>query len=187
MIEKILEKFDINTDHALQVRNYAVMIFEAINSVTSEFTGRDLEYLKAAALLHDIGYNIDKKSHHKHSLSLIKNLSIPEYSDYEKLMIANIARYHRNAFPNPEKHADYAALSEKDREKISKLAGMLKIADGLDKPHKNLITGISVKFNDNEIDFFLKTLGFAPKLEMAYEKANLIEFVYNKAVKFICD
>lgn len=187
MIENILEKFDINIDHALQVKSYAMMIFDAINTNTNEFSESDRNYLKSAALLHDIGYSIDKKSHHKHSLSVIKNLDMEEYSTYEKLIIGNIARYHRCALPNVDKHEDYAALNESDRIKVSKLAAILKIADGLDKPHKNLITGISAEFDDLSIVFHLKTMGFVPKVEMAVEKSDLMQQIYNRDVKFSCE
>lgn len=187
MIENIIEKYNINIDHALQVKSYALMLFDAINTLTNEFSEKDKEYLKAAALLHDIGYCVDKKSHHKHSLTLIKQLEIPEYSEYEKLLIGNIARYHRCALPNVEKHEDYAALEENDRIKVSKLAAILKIADGLDKPHKNLILGISADVNEDCIVFHFKTLGFTPKFEMAVEKSDLMKQIYNRDVKFSCE
>lgn len=187
MIENILEQYKINIDHALQVKSYAMMLYEAVKNFDKEFEEKDQEYLKAAALLHDIGYFIDKKSHHKHSLAMIKEMDIPEFDKYEKLIIGNIARYHRSALPSEEKHIEYAELQKIDRVKVSKLAGMLRIADGLDKPHKNLIIGISAENVDNIIIFHLKTMGFIPKLEMAVEKSDLLKQIYNKDVKFICD
>lgn len=187
MIENILDKYGINIDHALQVKSYALMLFDAITIFDEEFNDKDREYLKTAALLHDIGYFIDKKSHHKHSLAMIKELDISEFDDYEKLIIANIARYHRSALPDAEKHCDYATLQEVDRIKVSKLAGMLKIADGLDKPHKNLIIGISAEYTEKSILLHLKTMGFVPKLEMAAEKSDLLKQIYNRDVKFSCE
>ncbi|MFH4146454.1 HD domain-containing protein, partial [Acinetobacter baumannii] len=65
--------------------------------------------LIAAALLHDVGYIVAHESHHKHSLYLIKHAELTGFSEEERNVIANIARYHRGALPK-EKHPEYAAL-----------------------------------------------------------------------------
>ena len=51
----------------------------------------------------------------------------------------------------------------------------------------NLITGISAELDDLSIVFHLKTMGFVPKVEMAVEKSDLMQQIYNRDVKFSCE
>ncbi|KAI3881383.1 hypothetical protein MKW92_053343 [Papaver armeniacum] len=68
---------------------------------------KDLEYLEAACLLHNIGLFIGKKGYHKHSHRIIKKISFSRsngehlhgYSTEEVELIALLARHHRKKFP----------------------------------------------------------------------------------------
>lgn len=43
----------------------------ASNQVAASLDDKDLEYLEASCLLHNIGLSIEKKGYHKHSYSII--------------------------------------------------------------------------------------------------------------------
>ena len=62
---------------------------------------------------------------------------------------------------------------------------MLRIADGMDKPSKNLILDVKANISEEAVDFYVKTIGYQPKLKMAIEKSNLFEFVFQKKVNFL--
>src|SRR6266581_1258134 len=90
--------------HAQQVARLAERIFDYLarsNSTTLNRHHRTM--LSAAALLHDVGYHIAHESHHKHSLYLIKNSELTGFSEAERDVIANVARYHRGSEPR-ERH-----------------------------------------------------------------------------------
>ncbi len=184
----LYEKYCQNKEHAQDVKKYAVMIFDALKQGVNGFknlTDRSVIYLENAALLHDIGYAVEKKSHHKHSMNIILDEGIEGFSHEEVLIIANVARYHRASFPTPDKHEKFALLTENDRQLVCKLGGVLRLADGLDKPHKNLILRMQAKETDETVEIYLKTIGFKPNLKMAEEKKDLLEFVLHKKVKFL--
>ena len=185
--DNIFEKYCKDKEHAQEVKKYAVMIFSALKQDVDAYKNlpqKSVEYLEQAALLHDIGYAVEKKSHHKHSMSLILNEKIDGFSDYEVKIIANIARYHRGSFPDINKHDQFAQLDEKDRLAICKLGAVLRLADGLDKPHKNLILRMQAEETADSLCLYLKTVGFKPNLKMAEEKKDLLEFVLHKKVNF---
>lgn len=186
MIEDIVKKYNIRTAHSNQVKIYALMLFDALNGKLFDFGEKEKSYLGAAALLHDIGYHIDRKSHHKHSLGMILEMDFEEFDDREREIIAHLARYHRSAFPDETKHMRFCALNQEQKNVILKLCGLLRLADGLDKPAKNLITGIEADVDDFSINLSLRTVGFLPKLVMAMEKKDLMEFVYKKTVNLSC-
>lgn len=123
--------------HALQVAGLAEKIFDSL-ALTYKFERHQRTLLSAAALLHDVGFHISHESHHKHSFYLIKHSEITGFSEAEKQIIANIARYHRGSFPR-DKHPEFMALSEKDRELIWKLSAILRIADALDRTYESRV------------------------------------------------
>lgn len=186
LLENILKKYNADIEHSYEVLNYSKMIFTSLNS-SGEFSSKEETYLYTAAMLHDIGYFIDKKSHHKHTFDLILQEKIVNFTNEEILIIANIARYHRGSLPNNEEHKNFAILSEYNKTLVMCLAGMLRLADGFDKPHKNLILRMRAEINAQGIVFFLKTIGFKPSLKAAEMKKNLLEYAYNKKVTLVIE
>jgi exopolyphosphatase/guanosine-5'-triphosphate,3'-diphosphate pyrophosphatase len=124
-------------NHALQVAKLAMAIFKVLNRPfkLGEKEGRLLE---AAAILHDIGYFINYSSHHKHSYHLIAHADLFGFTPRERELIANIARYHRKSLPK-KKHEAFMRLTPVDRQLVEKLAGILRLADGLDRSRTGVI------------------------------------------------
>ncbi|MCD9186053.1 MAG: Ppx/GppA family phosphatase [Pyrinomonadaceae bacterium] len=142
-------RFGYEETHALQVAFLAEKIFDELAPIYKlQRHWRTL--LSAAALLHDVGYHISHESHHKHSLYLIKHSEMTGFSEIEKLVIANIARYHRGAFPK-EKHTDFMALSEEHKSVVWKLGGILRLADALDRGYENHIRDVKFKLIANNL------------------------------------
>lgn len=132
-----------NERHCEQVATLALQIFDGIKKRFGlPAAGRDV--LQAAALLHDIGYLISHSKHHKHAYHLIMHGDLPGFSPHEVELIANVARYHRRAFPK-KSHENLARLPADDRRLIAKLSGILRIGDGLDRTHSQSVTGVKVR------------------------------------------
>jgi exopolyphosphatase/guanosine-5'-triphosphate,3'-diphosphate pyrophosphatase len=83
------------------------------------------------------------KSHHKHALYLIARSELPGFTAREMYVVGCIARYHRKAPPSPLHH-EFAQLSLADRNRVRLLAGLLRVADALDKEHRQKIQAITV-------------------------------------------
>ena len=123
--------------HARRVTALALSLFDQ----TRELHGLDAasrELLEVAGLLHDVGFAVAQSAHHKHSLYLIRNADLDGFTPRELAVVANVARYHRKALPS-ERHPDYIALSEGDRLLVRRLAALLRIADGLDADHFQVV------------------------------------------------
>ena len=59
----------------------------------------------------------------------------------ERAIVANIARYHRKGPPDTS-HPNYRELSKEARGKVRGLAAILRIADALDREHKQKIESV---------------------------------------------
>lgn len=177
-------RFGYEENHALHTAFLAERIFDEIAPVYKlERHWRTL--LSAAALLHDVGYHISHESHHKHSFYLIKNSEMTGFSEVEKLIIANIARYHRGS-PPKEKHADFMNLSEKDREIVWKLGAIVRLAEALDRTYETEVKDVKIKYEKKFILF--KLVGeknYEAELQSVELKKDMFETAFGTELKAI--
>lgn len=142
-VHAVGRRFGYEEAHAGRVAELAERIFDQLagDDAPASLTRHHRTLLSAAALLHDIGYHIAHESHHKHALYLIKNSELTGFSEAERDVIANVARYHRGPAPR-ERHVDYTALNEVDRQTVFAMAAILRIADALDRSHDNRVSDV---------------------------------------------
>lgn len=150
-------RFGYEEAHALHVAGMAETIFDKLSS-RFELNRNKRTLLSAAALLHDVGYHISHEAHHKHSLYLIKHSEMTGFTQEEKLIIANVARYHRKGLPK-DTHEDYTSLSPEGRRTVDELSGILKIADGIDRRYEGRVKDIEIQQNGNKVTLFLIATG----------------------------
>lgn len=188
--EDILSKFSNNSGHPVEVRRLCMMIFDEMSAKVIEMSNSERKMLEAAALLHDIGYYIDSKSHNKHSRDMVIKYGLDGFSERETLMIASICRYHRGNLPDKNKHELYGGFEKKDRKTVKRLGGILRLADGLDRAHLSLIRKIKINYDEDnnitEIMLTPNTPDFRPDLTSAIRKRDLFEigFKCQSVLKF---
>lgn len=124
---------DAEPEHAKQVCRVSVALFDTLRGVHG-LGEPEKRLLTAAALMHDTGFSVDARGHHKHSRDLILRAGLDGFTRNEQRMIACIARYHRKAHPRPA-HRVYRDLGKKRRQVVRQLAALLRLADGLDRSH----------------------------------------------------
>ncbi len=142
-------RFAFDERHARQVATLALRLFDA----TGDLHRLDDEarlLLETSALLHDIGAFVEPRRHHKHSAYIISNLEIVGLSQREAQLVATIARYHRKSLPTTH-HEAFAALSVPDRDLVSRLAAILRIADALDREHGALVEALTIDRKKGEL------------------------------------
>ena len=109
---------------------------------------RDL--LSAAALLHDVGYVVSFRRHHKHSYHLIAHAPLDGFTPEEREIIALVARYHRRA-PRKKNHASWASLPRGGRELVCRLSALLRIADALDRRHSQALRDLKCRVSRGKL------------------------------------
>ncbi len=175
--------------HARQVAWLSAQLFEATKSLHHLDTDA-LRLLERAALLHNTGMLIEVRRHHKHSYRLIRDTSLPDFSDEERYEIATIARYHRRALPSMA-HEEYAMLSRAARKRVSALAALLRIADALDYSHDGRVQRVAANIELSDADRWVFSIWVRPladlddELEQTSEKADLFEKVFKRKVRFL--
>ena len=134
-------RFGYEEAHARRISKFAEQIFDSL-AESHGMTRHERTLLSAAALLHDVGYHIAHESHHKHTLYLVRSSELTNFSESERNLIANVARYHFGA-PPKKRHPDFGALGEQDQLTVRRLSAILRVADALDRSHDGRVEQIS--------------------------------------------
>jgi exopolyphosphatase/guanosine-5'-triphosphate,3'-diphosphate pyrophosphatase len=129
--------------HGLKVGALATDLFDQLKDLHQLSLG-DRLVLLAASILHDVGMYISRAGHHKHSMYIISESELPGLSENQILLAANVARYHRKG-PPEQRHEPFMRLPPKARSKVPLLAGILRIADSLDRQQRQLVKTVDAK------------------------------------------
>src|SRR3954462_8052997 len=171
-----------NEPHCAHVAGLALQIFDGVKG-RFDLPVASRELLQAAAILHDVGYLISHSKNHKHAYHLIMHGDLPGFTPHEVVLIANVVRYHRGAFPR-KRHENLAYLAGADRRLIARLSGILRIADGLDRTHSQTVTGLKVRTLRGRLRMSLEAKSF-PEIEIedAARKTDLFRKAFDTEVE----
>jgi len=141
-------RYSVPLEHARHVAFLARSLFLGLASLhrLPPSFGR---WLEAAAYLHDAGHYISSTRHHRHSWYLVANSDLPGFTEREQLIVANLCRYHRKALPSDD-HENWRQLEPDDRRSVRRLIPLLRLADGLDRGHRQLVRSVVCDITDRE-------------------------------------
>ncbi|MCE1188461.1 MAG: Ppx/GppA family phosphatase [Ignavibacteria bacterium] len=185
-VYNLADTFHYESAHAAKVAGLSLSIFDQTLKL-HKLSSVEREYLEAAALLHEIGLFLSHSQHHRHSYYLIRNAELTGFTENEKEIIANIARYHRKSHPKL-KHEGFGKLTEPDRLIVCKLSAILRIADGLDRSHASAVENVELFSSKNSVKFKLHLKPeHSPELELwgASRKKGLFEDIFKLRAEFI--
>jgi exopolyphosphatase/guanosine-5'-triphosphate,3'-diphosphate pyrophosphatase len=94
--------------------------------------------------LHDIGWHYGATKHHRRAYDLIKADGLSGFTPTQVEQISLVARYHRKA-PPKLRHQAFAQLNALDRQMVTRLAAILRVADGLDRSHRAAVQDVTVQ------------------------------------------
>lgn len=185
---ELLNKYSKNISHSEEVCRISLMIFDGVNQTLKEMSEKQRKYLEIASILHDVGHSINSKNHNKYSQKIILENGLEGFDERQKRIISCIARYHRGSLPDKKEHEIYCLLDKKDRKIVKRLAGILRIADGLDKAHMHLIKNLRINYDyeNNIVEFYIicETPEFRPDIFPAIRKKDLFEIGFKTQVIF---
>ena len=143
----LLARFDAEgryARHALHVAALSQQLFDAL-ARWHELGGREREWLQFAALLHDVGSAVAYDGHAHHSSYVIRNGGLRGLTAEEIAIVSSIARHHGGARPRRKRDEVYAALPKRARRTVRWLSAMLRVAEGLDRSHYQLVRALRVR------------------------------------------
>lgn len=157
----IAAKYNCDFAHIDNVEKNALKIFDSINKVHG-LGKRERHLLQIAVTMHSCGeyINLSESSHNSHNI--IISTEIIGISHLERQMIANIVDYNFGSISmknqdNFQTVGHTEIFDTNTHIKICKLAAIFRLANALDKSHKQKITDIHVLLSDKKMIISVKT------------------------------
>lgn len=184
----IAEKYRVPEAHYKTVEKFAGDIFDKMRKIHG-LGIREKVLLQTAAILHDIGKFINVSNHHRHSYNIVRGCDVVGLSDLENKIVASLCYYHSTVTPNI-RDADYAAFRPRERVLVSKLAAILRLAEGLERSHMQKLEKIDVSVGagaltvvaTTNVNVDLEQWAFAEKAFFFEEVFGIKAVFYNKRV-----
>jgi exopolyphosphatase/guanosine-5'-triphosphate,3'-diphosphate pyrophosphatase len=178
----LADRSAIDKRHALHVARLALRIFDQTRDLhrLSDDCGELLEH---AALLHESGMHVSDRGYQKHTYYLIRHADLRGFTEEQLVIVANVARYHRKGPPGDD-DPNLSELNADQREEVEKLAAILRIAEALDRSHRQSVRDVAVRCKDS-VRFIVRARADAGmEIASAARRAKYFSSLFDKKVRF---
>ena len=131
------------------LENFTMTIFDSMKKVHG-LGKRERLYLRLAAILHDCGKYISMVNIGETSFQIVMATEIIGLSQQEREIVANVVRFNHSKFVY---NAQEASL-DWNRESflmVAKLTAILRLANSLDRSHKQKLKGLKAVLKENQL------------------------------------
>lgn len=136
--------------------------------------------LQIATILHDCGKYISMANLGECSYSIIMATEIIGLSHLEREIVANVVKYNHLEFDYYETKGSLNALDNESYLKIAKLIAILRLANGLDRSHKQKFRDMRIALREEELVITVNTNeDITLEKGLFDDRADFFEEVYN--------
>jgi len=168
--------------HSRHVAMLALSLFDQLRELHG-LADEDGELLEYAALLHDVGEHVAHEGHDRHAAYLVHHGRLRGLAPAAVTELTALVRWHRRG--DPKHHDDLVGdLDDDQRDRVRKLAAILRIADGLDRGRKQIVREVSARIGPELVLLHVRAEG-VPELEIwgARRKRDLFERVFDRELE----
>lgn len=158
-IKRAVERYRVDLNHALHVRDAALLLFSSLKSV-HQLPPEYREWLSAAAMLFEVGDYVNRNGHHRHTYYIIANSDILGYTPQQRRIIGSIARYLGKSRPTAG-DGPMNSLSVEEQEYVTKASMLLRIARALNMGRSQSVGKVGVSARNGRITMKLTPRGKA--------------------------
>lgn len=157
----------------------ALTIFDSMKKVHG-LGERERLLLRISALLHDCGKYISLMNLGECSYNIIMSTEIIGLSHVEREIVANIVKYNHMDFNYYDIMGQDISLDKEAYLKIAKLTAILKVANGLDRSHKQKFKNIKASIKDEQLIITIDTpVDITLEKGLFNRRADFFEEVYS--------
>lgn len=157
----------------------ALTIFDGMKEIHG-LGERERLLLQLATILHDCGKYISLVKLGECSYNIIMSTEIIGLSHIERVIVANVVKYNHMDFDYYEIMGQDVNLDREELLKIAKLTAILKIANGLDRSHKQKFEDIKAVLKDEKLIIVIDTpVDITLEKGLFYRRADFFEEVYS--------
>ena len=185
-VETLAARTDPDPAHSAHVAALADQLFIDLQPVF-ELGGQEREWLACAARLHDIGFAIAERNHHKHGAYMVQHGDLKGFWPEELAILSQVVRHHRGKAPDPAKHETFAALPPWHQAVVLKLAAILRLADALDRRRDRRVGSARLRLSGDGVSLTVRheqgREDLGPELEAVADKGRLLERLLGRSLR----
>ncbi len=152
----LMRQYHDDVAHNAHVRRLALSLFDQLRSVHG-LGDADRERLGHAAWVHDIGMAVDYYRHDHHGLMLTLGRALPGFDHREQVLLALLVRFHRKGTPDAQGFE--RLLEPGDVQRLTVLAGLLRLAEYLERGKAQRVTGVDAQVAADEVTLVVRAEG----------------------------
>ncbi len=134
------------------LESISLAIFDAMGKLHG-MNKRDRLLLRISTILHDCGKFISMMNLGECSYNIIMNSEIIGLSHMEREIVANVVKYNHQEYSYTEVRRDTLDLDSDAQLTIAKLIAILRLANGLDRSHKQKFKDVKITVKNDELVF----------------------------------
>lgn len=149
------KKYQCNKSHIRNLESLALPIFDRLKKQFG-LTDRDRLLLQLSVILHGCGKYISLSNGATCSYYIIMSTEIIGLSRRERTIIANVVKYNTLDFTSAD-IINQAYMTQEDYLLICKLVAILRVANVLDRSHKQKMNNVKITLKDDELLITVET------------------------------
>lgn len=149
--ETTAARFGCDLFHFRYIRDTSCRIFDKMKGVHGLDSSKRL-ILELASILHSCGSFVSVRQHNKCTFDLIKGMDLFGLSEADVLETAFVAGSISDNL-SIEENPDFARLDKSEKLVISKLAAIFRMANALDKSHREKLRDLRVSVEEDRVLF----------------------------------
>jgi exopolyphosphatase/guanosine-5'-triphosphate,3'-diphosphate pyrophosphatase len=141
-------RYDVDTSQATMVLNTTLMLFAEVQK-TWKLKSTDFKSMLGwAALLHEVGMQINSRGIQKHSAYILANVDMPGFTQEQQLLLSTLVRFHRKKI----RINDLPSFNLFDHQAVKRLIALLRLGVLLNiKRQEGFIPDIKVDVNKSSL------------------------------------
>lgn len=182
------QRFGCDLKHSQYIRDCSCHIFDKLKHIHGLDPSKRL-ILELASILHSCGSFVSVRQHNQCTFNLIQDMDLFGLSKAEALEVAFVTGSISDRL-SIEENPEFARLSNKEKLVVSKLAAIFRIANALDKSHREKLQNLKVSIEEDRVlfkaavssdtlleqwafaesaQFFKDVFGLSPELSIKFE------------------
>jgi len=145
--------YGVDLMFARRIRDLTIELFRRLQPV-HQLPAQYVDWLEAAAMLHDVGSYINRSGRRRHTYYVIAHSEIFGYTPVQRLIIAAIARYLGKSLPSPSDRI-IRVLPSSDQSRAPKAVALLRLARALDQSRRGAVRDVQIKIAEERVSLRL--------------------------------
>lgn len=177
--KNISKRYQSSQSHIEGTEHLALTIFDKMKNIHG-MGKRERLMLQIAVILHDCGKYINMNRTAECSYSIIMATEIIGLSHREREIIANAVRFNTQEFASFQEVSYGTSLDRKDYLLIAKISAILRVANAMDRSHKQKFRNVTVTLKEKELLVLVNTMeDISLEQGLFTDKAEFFETVFS--------